>query len=300
MKVVDRIVTRGFEKLGRLPRSFLVILCVLAMGGTVALDHVTGRGVSLFVFYLLPISVAGWFVGRAAGLFVATAYPVSWSVILVTEPTTEMTTALWNVFMRLSVLLAFVYLISRMKQAAIVLDREIHFAREDYLTGIPNRRSFFEFAEHEIKRLNRYPGPFTVISMDIDNFKSVNDSLGHAAGDALLRSVGQTVQAAIRSSDMCARLGGDEFVLFLPEADRLAAEAVVKKIRKALDAIGGEWAVPLTFSFGAVTFTRPAATVDEALRKADEALYSAKQAGRNTYRHNVWQGQRMEVSRHVS
>jgi diguanylate cyclase (GGDEF)-like protein len=136
--------------------------------------------------------------------------------------------------------------------------------------------------------MNRYKRPFTIAYLDLDDFKQVNDSLGHDAGDNLLRCVALSIKANIRSSDALARIGGDEFVILLPETNEDQAQSVVQKLGGALHAAlqKENWAV--SFSIGVVTYIRPPATVDEMLVKADHMMYAAKREGKNKVRYLVW------------
>lgn len=153
----------------------------------------------------------------------------------------------------------------------------------DVLTGLPNRRYLDERLESEIGRARRYGKPLTLAMVDIDHFKRINDTYGHAAGDAVLRQVAHVLLAQTRDADFTARYGGEEFVLVLPETDVPAALLVAERIRKAMAAAflqlpdGRELSV--TASLGIAAFRN--GTADELLRHADRAMYAAKERGRN-------------------
>ena len=171
--------------------------------------------------------------------------------------------------------------------------QEIHrLAFHDALTGLPNRR----LLEDRLQRamlMSARSGQFgAVLFMDIDNFKSLNDALGHDAGDLLLKIVGQRLMAHVRAQDTVARLGGDEFVVVLAElsSDEVAAVAQVQSVaEKILSALNAPYTLAdhvchSTPSIGLVMFKGVAVTVDEILKQADRAMYKAKGAGRNTLR----------------
>jgi len=120
----------------------------------------------------------------------------------------------WNMSVRLGTFLIITFLLSTLKSA---LEHEKELARTDSLTGIANRRYFIELANMEINRACRYKHPFTIVHIDLDNLKAVNDRFGHSTGDTVLRLVVNTIQNNIRATDIVARLGGDEFVILLPE-----------------------------------------------------------------------------------
>ena len=151
-------------------------------------------------------------------------------------------------------------------------------AHTDDLTGLPNRRALYERCERLITQASA-DRPLSMLLFDLDRFKEINDSLGHAGGDALLRLVAGRVRLALRSEDYIARLGGDEFAAVLPDTDAIEAVAVATAIRAALAApfiVEGS-SLHVDASVGVATFPVPAATRSELLRCADIAMYQAKQ-----------------------
>lgn len=155
----------------------------------------------------------------------------------------------------------------------------VHQARVDALTGLPNRRAFEELLEQAHKRATREGGWLVVLFLDLDDFKQVNDTLGHAVGDAVLQTFAQRVRAAMREVDVVARLGGDEFVVLLdnPQADD-AAEIVVRKIEEALAIpmkVANE-AVVVHASIGVARCLASAKTPRQILEEADTAMYQDK------------------------
>ncbi|HEX2681086.1 MAG TPA: GGDEF domain-containing protein [Candidatus Acidoferrales bacterium] len=167
------------------------------------------------------------------------------------------------------------------------LQRERELARTDELTGIENRRAFYELADREIRRAARYGKAFTVAYFDIDDLKLVNDRYGHEAGDAVLRLAADTARKTIRASDAVARLGGDEFAILLYETTAATSETVIRKLQMAISDMVRVNGRAMTVSLGAVTCLDTPETVDALLRSADELLYAAKRAGKNRARHLV-------------
>ena len=164
----------------------------------------------------------------------------------------------------------------------LALEREKDDARIDFLTRIHNRRALYEAALSEITRARRYHRPVTLVYIDLDNFKHVNDTLGHMIGDELLVEVAATLRSNVRTTDIVGRLGGDEFALLLPETNQDAATVVVDKVRVRLLMAMQLKNWPVTFSFGVASFASPPASVDELIKHADEAMYLAKLQGKNT------------------
>jgi diguanylate cyclase (GGDEF)-like protein len=160
-----------------------------------------------------------------------------------------------------------------------------NMARVDDLTQVYNRRRFFELAEKEARRVARRGSPTTLVMMDLDHFKLINDTQGHSFGDRVLVLTAKACSKAIRTIDLFARYGGEEFVLLMPETGleegRRAAERIRKTIEK-MDLITDEGdSVRITISIGLVEAHLNEITVDQALIKADQALYRAKKLGRN-------------------
>lgn len=156
-------------------------------------------------------------------------------------------------------------------------------ARVDPLTRVSNRRHFYEMAEHELALADRHDYAISVIMLDLDHFKAVNDRYGHAAGDELLKDVAQAMKKELRSTDVLARHGGEEFAVLLPHTDSAAAGLVAEHLRAAITACRvaiDAGADEQTASAGAAT-ARRAESIDSLVRRADEAMYAAKSLGRN-------------------
>ncbi len=169
-----------------------------------------------------------------------------------------------------------------LRQSAAAMER---LARVDALTGLDNRRSWHEKLEQEWRRADRYGSAPSLIMLDLDHFKAVNDRAGHDAGDQLLAAVAEALRAALRQSDLIGRLGGDEFAVLLPEASVEEARIVAEKMRRHVATLhwGERWSgPPVTASVG-VACGRSGRALDAMglLRQADLALYEAKHAGRN-------------------
>jgi diguanylate cyclase (GGDEF)-like protein/PAS domain S-box-containing protein len=167
----------------------------------------------------------------------------------------------------------------------------LHFAAtHDQLTGLPNRALLYQRAEHAIAVCRRSGRMLALLFIDLDRFKSVNDSLGHAAGDHLLREVATRLSGCLREVDMIARHGGDEFVVLLEDIEKIEeVEQVTTRMRSALAeplAIEGQ-EVTVTSSIGAAMYPRDGEVASTLLRNADLAMYRAKDEGRNTVRFYV-------------
>jgi diguanylate cyclase (GGDEF)-like protein len=260
--------------LGSLAASVAVLLAIAA------LDYVIGYEVHLTAVYLIPIFLATWNVGRGAGITMAIASAVL-SVggdALGGEPYTTWLIPWTMLLLWAALFTVFVLVLTQLKRA---LEREQELARIDPLTTVANRRHFVELASAELSRAKRHGRPMTVAYMDLDNFKLVNDRLGHDMGDELLRTVATAMRSRLRVTDSIGRMGGDEFAICLPETGAQAGESVLGELRRqVLEALPDACRFA-TLSVGAVTFTVPPMSVDVLLRRADQVLYAAKRDGKN-------------------
>jgi len=164
-------------------------------------------------------------------------------------------------------------------------------AIEDPLTGIYNRRYFFELAEKEVERAKRYKNPLSVVILDADNFKRMNDNFGHLIGDQILVNLAKLCLNNIRSLDILARYGGEEFVILMPEATKKDAQNIAERLRKLVaetSMVTGALDVMITISLGVASWNcNQELNFDSLLVRADQALYQSKETGRN--RVSVWQ-----------
>jgi diguanylate cyclase (GGDEF)-like protein len=159
-------------------------------------------------------------------------------------------------------------------------------ATTDPLTRVLNRRALLDRLNAEVDRVRRFNGVLSLLVIDVDHFKPVNDTYGHLAGDSVLRQLGALLDDAVRTVDIVARYGGEEFVMLLPETNReggiLFAERLRDRIASKPFDVGIEKPVHLTVSIGIASFPSPRVTTTEDLfARADEALYRAKSGGRN-------------------
>ncbi len=160
-----------------------------------------------------------------------------------------------------------------------------HMATHDPLTGLYNRNEMILRLNDEIERASRYEHNLSVFMLDLDHFKSINDTYGHQAGDNILKGFADILESSIRNTDYAARYGGEEFVIILPETELLKAEELAERLRKLIAdhpfIIKIDKEIKITTSIGIATFPEHAKTSQELLETADSAMYAAKKAGRN-------------------
>ncbi len=275
--------TKIILSLEKASKPFWIILGILLLFIVALLDFVTGVELSFSIFYLIPIILFTWSIGGDVGFAVAGISAAIWLFIEVISVPQQSTTFVyfWNAIIRLGFFLLPVLLLRN-------LEREKEHARTDYLTTALNTRSFHEVAQRELDRSVRYQHPFTVAFIDIDNFKTINDTFGHTFGDVVLRTISQNIQRNLRRTDLIARVGGDEFAILLPEVDSDTARVAISKMQQKLmeEMLSNKW--PVTFSIGVITLNAPQFTVDEIIGMADKMMYSVKNHGKNDIKYATY------------
>lgn len=162
-----------------------------------------------------------------------------------------------------------------------------HLAHHDNLTALPNRILFYDRLNQEIKKARRHKESIAVLFLDLDGFKTINDTLGHDSGDALLREAARRIMACVRDSDTVARIGGDEFTVILPNAP--TRDSIVNWTNKIVEAIAAPFMLngkncQVTVSIGISLYPDNGETAEQLLKIADAAMYLAKNSGKNRYR----------------
>ncbi len=258
---------------------------------------------------IVAVFVAGAIISPAAGYFYASAAVASAVMVYLRAPLESsalglgLTETAGVVFLVVQTAILFfaaamIHAYSANAHGAIQrLNRQTQqmteLAHTDSLTGLANRRWLLELLEREFLRARRYQRPLTLVYLDLDGFKEVNDGFGHLFGDGLLRSAARSMQAVLRAADLLARIGGDEFAVLLSETDLAGADKVVGKLRRALASTTRPYGTalpPLTFSAGICQLREDDRTIDDLILRADEAQYLAKSAGRGETRTEVHLG----------
>ncbi|HEX7477206.1 MAG TPA: diguanylate cyclase [Polyangiales bacterium] len=249
-----------------------------------AVDSQVGRTFPLFLFYLLPVGVGAWFASRRVGLWLSVwSASLCVAVELMSWPAIRPVSVAWNAGTRFALLAVATLLLCTLRDQ---LAREHKLAHTDSLTELLNRRAFGSLLEREAERARRYAHPISVLYLDLDDFKVVNDSQGHGEGDRVLCEVARLLLASCRASDGVARIGGDEFAVLCPEADEYAAAAVARKVHTGISQLL-ESGSQLTISIGVTTFLDVPNDLRQLLRRADSSMYLAKRGGKNRVHHTV-------------
>ncbi len=276
--------TKYLENQSKFVLITLGLLLLLLIAG---IDAFISADVSLSIFYLIPIFFTTWYAGEAAGIFISIASSIAWIIandIIGQTHHTHPGIPYWNAAVRFGFYLVTTYLLSELRTSR---DREKKLARTDSITGIANQKLFYELSNLEIQRASRYGHPITLVFIDLDKLKKINDKLGHKMGDKLLQEFAQTIYGNIRGTDIIARIGGDEFALLLPGTGYEPSQIVVERVQKQLAETVEYHQWHVSFSIVAITFMNAPKSVDEMLEKADFLMYTLKTSGKTGIEHKI-------------
>lgn len=247
-----------------------------------ALQWGDGMLIVLPAFVLIPLTFSpvllrGWDFPAAAALAIAGPLAL---VALSKPPAVEQFGVVLSMFIAISTSLVTNLFALRSQKKSFRLERQLRaFADIDELTQLPRRRRVFELGRRILLRAERVGQPFSVLYIDADHFKSVNDRFGHEAGDRALQLIARHIQDSMRPTDVAGRFGGEEFVVLLPSADQHDAARVAERLRKRIEE-GRQLEVTLTISVGVAQHAR-GEPIERVIRRADTALLDAKGSGRN-------------------
>jgi diguanylate cyclase (GGDEF)-like protein len=262
-----------------LPAYAVALIGLLGIFAVGALDYVTGVELRLGPLYYVPLSLVAWELGSgpvvAAALLCAIS--LTGSNYLAGQSFSTFVTV-FNFTMQWLSFVVIGLLIAALRRALV---HERALSRTDALTSLLNARTFYEEAARVLALTRRTRNPVTLAYVDLDNFKVVNDTRGHRAGDEILRAVGGIIAGCTRKSDVAARLGGDEFGVLMPETDPHHARRACERLRTLIAERFKAEAGPVTATVGGVTFLTVPESVDAMVHAADSRMYAAKAAGRD-------------------
>ena len=287
MKFSEIRVYRLLTSLELLSKGSLISIAIGIVFILGILDFLTGFELSFSFFYLIPVTMIAWTCGRNPGLTFSVLSATVWLIsnLLSGVEFPNSFIGVWNTLIRFGFFSVVTILLTELHHT---LEEERLLANTDPLTGALNRRSFSEIAEKKmiIAEVNRRP--YTMVYIDLDNFKTVNDTLGHATGDQVLRSVVATLLTQIRTTDFLARLGGDEFAILLTDIDQEPAKAIVERIRASLIEEMQKNSWDITFSIGVMTVLSMPESVDKLVSLTDALMYDVKGKGKNAIHYSTF------------
>lgn len=258
----------------------IILFCVAYLVVLGVVDAQLYESVSFSVFYVVPVALAAWYAGKRSGMVMtgfASAVMLA-SNLYFSGKRIALVILIWNAMMNGVMFSVVAMLLDYLRR---VLVQEKILATRDSLTGLCNRRGFFERLDDEAQRARRYARPFSLMVVDVDDFKAVNDFGGHARGDKLLQTVASAMISVVRTSDLAARIGGDEFAVLFPETGRDAVNVAVQRLRAAMGAAVAQAGTIVTFSIGVASFPEDGSGADDLINRADLLMYQAKKSGKN-------------------
>ncbi len=269
-----------FHRLESLPRSAAVcVVAVLCL--TVGwIDYATGTEVRVLPLYFIATSFGAWRLGRTGAVISAALALLTWVAAQLFDPATQWTMAIWltNIFTQGAALLFVGMLVATLALQLRVADAA---NRKDPLTGLRNRHGLVSDTAIAIALCRRNERAIALAFVDLDNFKQVNDRLGHKAGDLLLQVCAGVIQQGCRSTDIAARLGGDEFVIVMPELQLAEAHVVMDRLRQRFKEQPEVAISQVSMTIGVISDRRAALTIESLLATADSLMYEAKRAGKD-------------------
>ncbi len=250
----------------------LGILCTFLVG---IFDQYAPKEATHSFLYLLPISFVSWFGGKRYGVSIAILCTAVWSLNNIYA---DFMITTWNILSTVTFFSMIAFLLTKTRG---LFENEKNLSRTDTLTGAKNSRAFTEMVEYEMLRSTREEFSSSLAYIDLDNFKSINDTFGHAAGDKLLKSIVATVSLSLRKTDILGRLGGDEFAIFFPETDQASVEIVMQKIHLKLAAQMENLSYQTSLSVGVITCEAGIHNFEKLISYADNLMYQVKGSGKN-------------------
>jgi diguanylate cyclase (GGDEF)-like protein len=258
----------------------VTLLSVMLLALIGLLHFLMGYEISFSIFYLIPIALVALNTPSWNGYLFCGISAVVWLTVdkVLGHHYSSPFIPYWDTGVRLAFFAMTTYLLLELKAH---WRSENELAHVDGLTGCLNARAFKDVAQRTIALAERNRHPFVLAYLDIDDFKWINDGLGHAEGNHVLVTVANTIKKCIRSMDVVARLGGDEFAILLPDTNYAGAQHMFGRIHQALVQTAADGAWPIGFSIGVAVFARSPSTIDDALKIADDLMYKIKRSSKN-------------------
>jgi len=243
------------------------------------INAVTPPAARLGILYIIPVLLVTWTEGLAWGILFAVV-TTGFREVIAWEQLPADTPMVWRVITGAAYLAVLGLAMSGLQTLRRGEAQMARLVIQDPLTNVLNARAFAERLSQELDRNRRYPRPLSLMYMDLDNFKIINDTHGHQTGDAVLRLVADATRSSVRQADVVGRLGGDEFAVLMPETDAQLADAAAKRLIASLRNVF-KGTPNVTASIGVVSCTATDASTDDLLRRADQAMYDAKKSGKD-------------------
>ena len=261
------------------PRIILSVVLFLLIIMVFGLNLYVGKYFNVFVFNLFPVVMAAWWIGLEMGvIFAISCSLLGFASDFLIKPEVGLPLTVITTLIRIIVLSLIAYGSWKIQD---MMQRLLVFGLTDILTDMNNRRGFFMQGQLELERVSRAKRPISFVYIDLDDFKTVNDSKGHDSGDEVLQYVANIIKSRLRKSDVSARLGGDEFAIVLPFTDKEGALKLGNELQRCINESLANHQIPITISIGIATFMQAPESLDYALKCADSVMYEIKNSTKN-------------------
>jgi diguanylate cyclase (GGDEF)-like protein len=268
------------DRVRRIPDVAQVAIGLGVIAALTVFKLTIGESVTLIDFLFVPVVGVGWFASRRwCGYLVAVIAALDTVVVaMLAETQASLGVAAASGAARFCLYLVVLWLLGMMRRERA---SHKHAVATDQQTGAVNATTFQTVASSEIRRSQRYQHEISLAYLDIDDFKEINDRLGHPEGGRVLLELSHVMRSAVRSVDTVARIGGDEFAIVMPETGAASARAVIARMECEMARVRTADGSRVRCSVGLVTFDRPPESLTELIGAADELLYRAKQLGKD-------------------
>jgi len=268
-------------------KILIIILSYVTIIITGIIDYFIGHEISFSVFYLISIFIVSWKFGLIHNIIICIFAAVVWFIsdLLSSHQYSHFIIPYWNTLIRLAF---FIIISSLLYLCKKHIEKINTLANLDGLTKLYNNRFFYELLDLEFKKAKRYQYHFSIIYIDLDNFKQVNDTYGHNKGDELLIDIANILKNSVRESDIIARVGGDEFVIFLQNINAEYSLMIINKLKTEIinEMKKNNW--PVTCSIGIATYYKIPDKMHEIIKNADNLMYIAKKKGKNRIKQEIY------------
>lgn len=264
--------------LSNLPVPVLTTLSLIIIVLISYIQIKIGHIIDVSLFFLIPLIIITWSRPLGFSVFLTVSILAAWLYAekILNKP--GLGSIFINSGIRLTIMAFLIFIIEMFKN---LTEELLLKSKHDGLTGLLNIRTFMEEVEEELDRMRRMGSHFSLAYIDIDNFKSVNDTLGHIEGNRLLKILASLLVEHTRSIDKVARFGGDEFVILLTNTTSDQADVFARHILKLLNGISQENHWPISFSIGIAVVKHPRISIDDVIRFSDKLMYDVKKSGKN-------------------
>lgn len=266
------------QRLRRFGQASILAMAASGVALVGGVDYATGNELSFSLFYVGPVALATWYAGRRLGIGIAILSCITWYLAEVVDGKGYAHPAIpvWNAIVRLGFFVIIGILLSALRKRFF---DEQQLARTDALTELFSRRAFEDRLRHDFSLAQRRQAALSLAYLDLDGFKAVNDTHGHAQGDRVLRTTSRVLRNFVRETDTAARIGGDEFALVFPDMDHHGAQRAITKLSGELQDALEAWRI--TCSIGVITVVEPRISPETAVAAADALMYEVKSSGKN-------------------